>query len=73
MNINLSVLLNDLKKKYCIVFYYDERYHCFNGFSFYMFKFFFFVDDLNRVILPPSPSRDHSSYINASFIQVKII
>ncbi|CAL1292882.1 unnamed protein product [Larinioides sclopetarius] len=25
--------------------------------------------DLNRVILPPSPSRDHSSYINASFIQ----
>lgn len=25
--------------------------------------------DVNRVILPPSPSRDHSSYINASFIQ----
>ncbi|XP_042908226.2 tyrosine-protein phosphatase 69D isoform X1 [Parasteatoda tepidariorum] len=25
--------------------------------------------DINRVILPPSPSRDHSSYINASFIQ----
>ncbi|XP_022240528.1 tyrosine-protein phosphatase 69D-like [Limulus polyphemus] len=25
--------------------------------------------DINRVILPPTASRDHSSYINASFIQ----
>ncbi|RWS11981.1 tyrosine-protein phosphatase 69D-like protein, partial [Dinothrombium tinctorium] len=25
--------------------------------------------DINRVILPPSPSKDHSSYINASFVQ----
>lgn len=27
--------------------------------------------DCNRVILPVSPSRDHSSYINASFVQVR--
>ncbi|KAG1688653.1 Tyrosine-protein phosphatase 69D [Nymphon striatum] len=31
--------------------------------------FLYFSDDVNRVILPPVPSRDQSSYINASFIQ----